>query len=76
MKSWQPVSLPVWQKCLNVEVILNSESVISEIRILQKMCEVILISEFMNPEIRIISIFMPFSKAGRLAGFHVEKPLL
>ena len=33
MKSWQDVSLPAWQKYLNVEVILVSEFVISEIRI-------------------------------------------
>ena len=31
MKYWQPVSLPVWQKYLNVEVIFNSEFVISEV---------------------------------------------
>ena len=30
MKSWQPASLPAWQKYINVEVILISEFVISE----------------------------------------------
>ena len=33
MKSWPPVSLPAWQKYLNVEVVLISEFVITEIRI-------------------------------------------
>ena len=33
MKSWQPVSLPTWLKCLNVEVIPFSEFMNSEIRI-------------------------------------------
>ena len=70
MKTWQPVSLPAWQKYLYVEVILISEFVISELRInsTKKMFEVILISEFMNPDIRITSTFRPFSQAGRLTG--------
>ena len=33
MKSWQPASLPAWLKDENVEVILISEFVVSEIRI-------------------------------------------
>ena len=66
MKSWQPVSLPARQKYLNVDVVLISEFVISEIRInfTKKLFEVIHISEFMNPEIRITSTFKPFSQAG------------
>ena len=37
------------------------------------MFEVILISEFMNPEIRITSTIMPFSQADRLPEFYFEK---
>ena len=59
-ESWQPVSLRAWQKYLNVEVILMSEFVISEIRISStKLCEVILISEFLHSEIRITATFRP-----------------
>ena len=39
--------------------------------------EVILISEFMNLELRITSTtFRPFSQSGRLPAFHFEKPLM
>ena len=55
MKSWQPVSLPVWLKDLNVEMIL--------------------ISGFMNSEIRNTSILRYFCQTDRLPGFHFEKPL-
>ena len=48
MRSWQPARLA---KNLNVEVILMSEFVVSEIRIYStKLFEVILISEFTNSE--------------------------
>ena len=69
MKSWQPVSLA---KCLNVEVILIFEIVISGRRINStKLFEVILITEFMNPEIRITSIFRFFCQAGRMTGYRI-----
>ena len=42
----------------------------------KKLIEVILISEFMNLEIRITSTFRPVCQAGRLPRFHFEKPLL
>ena len=42
----------------------------------KKLFEVILISKFMNPEIRITSTLRYFCQAGRLPGHHFEKPLL
>ena len=72
--------MKAWQKYLNVEIVLISEFVISEIRINStKKFEVIVISGFMNSEIRINSTFRPFSQAGRLTGsqgFHFGKHLM
>ena len=56
MKSWHPVSLPAWLNDLNVDVIL--------------------ISGFMNSEIRITSTLRYFCQADRLPCFHFEKPLM
>ena len=55
MKSLQPISLV---KSLNVELLLTSESINSEIRTTSSLLvKVILISESMNSEIRITSTY-------------------
>ena len=60
--------LAAWQKYLNVEVILISEFVISEMWISStKMSEEILISEFLHSEIRITSTFRPSCQADRIS---------
>ena len=69
MKSWQPVSLPAWLNDLNIEVILISGFMNSEIRITSKIkVKLILISEITNSEIRICSTFRSFCQPGRLTG--------
>ena len=66
-----------WLKGLNVEVILISGFMNSEIRITSNnFVELILISEITNSDIRIISILRYFCQADRLPGFHFEKPLM
>ena len=61
MKSWQSVSL---EKYLNAQVILIL-NFRNKHQFYNNMFEVILISEFINPEIRITSTYRPFCQADR-----------
>ena len=72
---WNPGSLSAWQNYNNVEMILISEFVISEIRIkLYKNC--LKWSLFLNSWIQKYESLWHLGLSGRLPGFHFEKPII
>ena len=75
MKSWHPVSLAKRPKCWTDPYFWICE-VRNKNHFYKNLFEVILISEFMDSEIKISSTFRSFCQADRLPEFHFEKPLM
>ena len=76
MLTGRPVSLPALLKDLNVELILISGFMNSEITSNTFFVELILISEITNSEIKFTSTLGYFCQSDSLPGFHFEKPLM
>ena len=75
MKFWEAASLAKLPKCRS-DSYFRIHEFKNKDHFKHIVAELILISEITNSELRITSTLRYFCQAGRLTGFHFEKPLL